>query len=176
MLNKIKLMLGMKSMSTRHDSQNTFSFENIENFLQVKLDSEHKKLLSEFSTAIVFTNGAKYKPNVNSPVDDSNGYQSIEMIYGLNGEHNLLDMNQIYSDQLPKDLFCIGESFGGNLICASKKSGGLFFWCHETNFEEPSTFYICNSFERFLAMLETDDGDDDDGNNNLIDSESFLDF
>ena len=91
-----------------------------------------RSVLTTFNGPIVFEKGAKFTSVEPSPLSDVDGYQGLEMIYGLGtGANSILKQTATYSDQLPPSHFPIGEAPGGNLICVNTR-GGVYFWNHES--------------------------------------------
>lgn len=124
--------------------------------------------------AVIFDNGARYKPSEASPWTRANGYANLEMLYGLgDGEHTIKGALVKYASQLPPSCIPVGEAAGGNLICVDR-TGAVHFWDHE-NGDKKQTWRIAPSLDIFLEMLEPDAiGGDNSGG--IIKSESFLDF
>lgn len=157
------------------ESSQRYSMEELESKLDMHYFSdEYKELLSSFGGSIVFDKGAIYKPKRNSPVDSGTGYQSLEMLYGLIGDSNLLKRNAMYSDQIPPGYLVIGESVGGNQICVSNLTGKIYFWFHESETDSESLYEIQDSMDVFLSSLIADNMNPSD--REIDEAGSFLDF
>ncbi|MGL5680457.1 MAG: SMI1/KNR4 family protein [Plesiomonas shigelloides] len=165
--------LGAKNLPS--DCPDRFSIEKIEIELKVKLAPLHKEILLRFCDSIVFEYGAKYKPIQRTPVDTADGFQGLEILYGLKGSQNLVAINNIYKGQVPDDFIVIGGSVGGNQICISRSSGDVYFWFHEAEFDDECMFEISKCIDDFIYGLIPDDNQW--SNIREIDeSNSFLDF
>jgi hypothetical protein len=140
----------------------------------VPMSVSYRTILLQFGGAIVFDNGAKFTSDELSPLSDKDGYQTLEVLYGLgNGQHSILRKGEQYSGELLPSFVPIGESSGGNLICVDG-NGGVHLWDHESLLDE-GTWRIAASIDEFLARLEPDNCGIDN-TSGIIDSESFLDF
>jgi hypothetical protein len=158
------------------DSSQRCSIEELESTLNIHYFSdEYKELLTDYSGSILFDKGAIYRPKRNSPVDSSNGYQSLEMLYGLKGDSNLSKRNAMYKDQIPLGYLVIGESVGGNQICISKENGKIYFWFHESETESESLYEIADSVDVFLHSLVADN-DVTPSEREIDETGSYLDF
>lgn len=125
--------------------------------LKTELPPELLDLISETGSALMFDEGARFKPDEPSGLEDTEGFQDLLMLYGLaDDEHGLRENNETYREQLPPGLLTIGESSGGNQICLDPVSGQILFWHHEAETDEESTSLIANNFPSFLAKLEPD--------------------
>jgi hypothetical protein len=131
-----------------------YELQEIERELGIELSENYRQLLNKFKSSTVFDQGAVYKPSEKSPVDDSEGLQSLEMLYGLAGESNLIARNRMYRTQLPKPFVTIGESVGGNQICLSKEDGRIYFWHHEAMTDDTSSFLIADGLDEFILSLK----------------------
>jgi hypothetical protein len=147
---------------------------DIEEKLNYKFPSSYRDFLIEMKGSIMFNNGAIYKPIVNSPVDDRDGNQSLDILYGLTGHSNLVEINNMYSDQIPDEYVAIGGSSGGNLICLNKNDEQIYFWHHEALYDDEMFFKIANNIDEFINGLKKDDSEVN--LTGVIESESFLDF
>ncbi|WP_421849475.1 SMI1/KNR4 family protein [Marinomonas sp.] len=164
--------LGARSLE--NDSLDKGSISQVESELNITFTDGYESVLKSFDNSIVFDHGTIYKPVQNSPVDTSDGYQSLEMLYGLQGASNLVDKNKMYKDQIPEDCVVIGESIGGSQICLSRSSGKVYFWFHEAEFDDSSLFEISPVVDDFIKRLVRDEIVA--GNRDVDESGSFLDF
>ncbi len=129
--------------------------ENIILSLSFEFPSELKELMLEFKGAIFFDNGAKFKPEGECILVASDGYLSLNTIYGIaENDYGILSVNKSYEDQMPDSVIIIGESNGGNQICIEKSTGSIFFWNHEGTPNVDELFYVAPSFSEFLLKLE----------------------
>jgi hypothetical protein len=140
----------------------------------VAMSANYRDLLLEFGGAIWFDNGARYRPESPNNLTGSDGYNDLEILFGLgNGENGIERKAAQYAGELPASFVPIGEAAGGNLICMNGE-GAVFFWDHESPRHEP-TWRIAASIDEFLRRLEP--GDSEVGSTGgIIKSESFLDF
>ena len=167
----------MKKLASSYFDDNLIgkkSIDDVEKILNYKFPNNYRKFLNEIKMSVMFDNGAMYRPLVSSPVDAKDGTQSLEMLYGLDGRYNLVEMNQMYDSQLPDNYITIGESAGGNLICLGKVDGSIYFWYHEALYEDDMFFKIDESIDRFILNLKKDDKEV--SLTGVIESESFLNF
>ncbi|AZC28228.1 hypothetical protein C4K38_0237 [Pseudomonas chlororaphis subsp. piscium] len=160
---KVLNELGAESMS--------FETKQSRNSLQdgSEISEDLKKLLKKFKTAIVFSNGAKFKTPKKMPIGDRNGFVFLDIIYGLNQDsNNIYYKNEMYSNQISGDFYTFGESGGGDQFCISKKTEEVYYWYHEAKDDASSLFLIAPSFTNFFEHLvpdneENNSKNDDDG-------------
>lgn len=171
----IEKLKNLGATSLNDKSTETYSISKVISELNTPFPDEYLSLLKSFDSSIVFEHGAIFKPKQNSPVDNSDGFQSLEMLYGLKGGSNLIKKNEMYKDQIPKGHVVIGESIGGSQICVSRASGKVYFWFHEAEFESNSLFEIADNIDDFLTGIERDDVQTS-GRREIDESGSFLDF
>lgn len=172
------LIISLKELgarSVKNDSLDKHSISQVESELNITFTDGYKSVLKSFDNSIIFDHGAVYKPVQNSPVDTSDGFQSLELLYGLHGDSNLVDKNRMYKEQIPEDCVVIGESIGGSQICLSRSSGKVYFWFHEAEFEDNSLFEIAPIVDDFIKGLVRDEMLDS-GKREVDESGSFLDF
>ncbi|UUT19628.1 MULTISPECIES: SMI1/KNR4 family protein [Pseudomonas] len=160
---KVLNELGAESMSfERNQSRNGLQDGS-------EISEDLKELLKKFQTAIVFSNGAKFKTPTKIPAADNNGFVYLDIIYGLTPDaNNIYYKNEIHSKQIDGELYTFGESGGGDQFCISKKTGKVYYWLHEAKDDASSLFLISPSFTEFLEHLAPDNDednskDDDDG-------------
>jgi len=138
------------------------------------VSDSYRDVLLTFGGAIVFGNGAKFTCDEQSPLNDKDGYQSLEVLYGLgNGKNSIEKKAAQYADELPASFVPIGEASGGNLICVDG-GGAVHLWDHESQRNE-GTWRIATSVDEFLKRLKPDDSGIG-STEGIIESESFLDF
>lgn len=138
------------------------------------LSVDYRKLLLEFGGAVIFEKGAKFQCDERSPLNDKEGFQNLEMLYGLGSSRSSILMESLKrAGEIPDGFVPIGESSGGNLICIDRV-GAVHLWDHES-FRDDKGWLIANSIDDFLGRLQPDDSaiGNTDG---IIESESFLDF
>ena len=138
------------------------------------LTPRYRQILATFGGAIVFDNGARYRPETRTPLTKPDGHNDLEILYGLGVDpHSLEDALSKYRDELPPSLMPVGEAPGGNLICVNDE-GAVFLWDHESDRTEV-VWTIARSLDEFVDNLEPSDAPigTTDG---IIESESFLDF
>ena len=134
----------------------------------------YREILLKFGGAIVFDKGAKFRSDERSTLNDKDGDQNLEVLYGLGKGKNCIEQKIAqYAGELPASFVPIGESSGGNLICAAG-DGTVHLWDHESQRNE-RTWRIAASVEEFLMRLEPDDSGIG-STEGIIESESFLDF
>lgn len=159
-------LLGRKSSGLEH------AIKSAEQFLPIS--DSYRELLLTFGGAVVFDYGAKFASDEKSPLNDKDGYQSLEILYGLGNEKNSIEQKAVqYAGELPTSFVPIGESSGGNLICVAG-DGTVHLWDHESQRNE-GTWRIAASIDEFVNRLKPDDlgiGSTE----GIIESESFLDF
>ena len=104
---------------------------------QFLLDSKsYRELLTAFGGAVIFDNGARFMSDERSPLNDKDGFQNLELLYGLGrGKYSIERQHEKYADELPKSFVPIGEAPGGNLICVDD-TGAVYLWDHESQRDE----------------------------------------
>ena len=91
-------------------------------------------------------------------------FDDIGWFFGIReypATHDLKTENIESQNAIPPHYFCIGVSYGGNLICLSLKEeefGSIYRWDHETaNYDgepwEDNMTKICDSIGQFIEML-----------------------
>lgn len=134
----------------------------------------YREMLLTFGGAVVFDNGAKFASDEKSPLNDKDGYQSLELLYGLgSGRNSIAKKVAQYAGDLPGSFVPIGESSGGNLICVAG-DGSVHMWDHERQRNEVS-WRIAASIDEFMNRLKPDDSQIG-STEGILESESFLDF
>lgn len=147
--------LGARSL--KEASQDKFSMSQVESELNIRFTDGYKSVLKSFSGPILFDHGAAYKSVQKSPVDNADSSQSLEVLYRLQGDSNLVYKNKMYKDQIPEGYVVIGESVGGNKICISRSSGKVYFWFHEAELRDNSLFEVSSSVDNFIENILRDD-------------------
>ncbi len=148
------------------------SLRQIEAVMPVSKD--YRALLSEFNGPVVFDKGAKFTSDEPSPLNDSEGYQGLEVLYGLGtGKDTVLGQLARYRDSLPPGVVPVGEAPGGNLVCVDK-SGVVLFWDHESPIDG-KLWRVAAALDDFINTLTPDD-DAVGPTDGVVESESFLDF
>ncbi|WP_064120059.1 SMI1/KNR4 family protein [Pseudomonas fluorescens] len=159
---KILNELGAESMS--------FEKKRLHNSLpdDIKISESLNKLLDKFNTAIVFSNGAKFKTPKKMPIGDNDGFVFLDVIYGLAPDsNNIYYKNEMYANQIRSNLYTFGESGGGDQFCINKNTEEVYYWYHEAKDDASSLFLIAPSFATFFEQLMPDNDQtnskDDDG-------------
>jgi hypothetical protein len=120
------------------------------------VSDRYRELLTTFGGAIMFENGAKFIPDERSPLDGKDGYQSLDILYGLgSGRDSIERYAATYEGEVPPSFVPIGGAPGGNQICMDSH-GALHLWDHESNRDE-GFWRIAASMDAFLDRLEPDD-------------------
>lgn len=140
------------------------------------IPATYQEILTEFRGAVVFEGGARFATDEVSPLNDKDGFQDLEIIFGLGrGKHSILHEMERYEEQLPPSFVPIGGAPGGDLICVDKH-GAVYLWDHESNVGE-GCWRVSPSVDEFFKKLEPDDSARDVGNpDGIVESESYLDF
>lgn len=159
---KILNELGAESMS--------FETKRPSNSLpdDIKISENLNQLLDRFKTAIVFSNGAKFKIPKKMPIGDQDGFVFLDVIYGLAPDsNNIYYKNEMYANQIRDELYTFGESGGGDQFCINKNTEEVYYWYHEAKDDASSLFLIAPSFNNFFESLIPDNdetsSEDDDG-------------
>ncbi|VFS51564.1 SMI1/KNR4 family protein [Budvicia aquatica] len=150
MKNSSKLYL--ESFSGEKTEIEEIDFSNV-------LSSEHKKLLREHDGAITFTNGARFKikRNKRPQVSDSDGWVSVDFLFGLGTDTNSLSFNNMNKPEELEDVTIIGGVQSGDFICIKNDNGSVYYWYHESFNEDESLFYLSKDFSEFFNNLEPDE-------------------
>jgi SMI1-KNR4 cell-wall len=140
----------------------------------LRLAPSYRDLLIAVGGGIVFDKGARYVPETVTPFTKADGYNSLELLYGLGNEqysltHKILE----YNEQLPQFVIPIGEAPGGNLLCVNQ-SGSVLLWDHESPLDG-KLWHVATSLESFIERLEPDESKLG-STEGIVESESFLDF
>ncbi|MCI5043623.1 MAG: SMI1/KNR4 family protein [Aquisalinus sp.] len=152
-----KLIGALGGESYEHSDVSLRSTDDIESLLGSKISLKYIDLLKEYKSSIIFKFGAVFKPIDSTPLDDSNGLLSLEMLYGLAGSANLFDKNEQYKNFIPREFIVIGDSFSDNQICIKKESGEVFFWNHEARTEEKNLYKISKNISKFLYSIKPEE-------------------
>ena len=134
----------------------------------------YRELLAFIGGAIIFDKGAMFTCDESSPLNDRNGNQRLEVLFGFgDSDYSIKKEALRYADQLPPSFGPIGESPGGNLVCVNG-DGVVYLWDHESQYEQ-GIWRIAGSIDEFLNRLSPENpviGDTE----NVIESKSFLNF
>lgn len=140
----------------------------------IPMSVSYRETLLGFGGAVIFENGAKFTCDERSPLNGKDGFQRLEVLYGLgNAENSIEEEASRYAGELPASFVPVGESSGGNLVCVDD-NGVVHLWDHESQRNE-RTWRIADSVDEFLKRLEPDDSRIG-STEGIIESESFLDF
>lgn len=139
-----------------------FEEKKVSSLLQanITLATELSELLNHFKGAIIFTRGAKFQTQSKIPTRDKEGYIDLDIIYGLNTDsNNIFLKNETYTNQIDNNLYVFGESGSGDQYCLNKNTGEVYYWYHEAEHENETTFLIAPTFSDFITHLLPDDED-----------------
>lgn len=166
------VQLGARSLDEKPSDLNA-AFKSLGELVPVS--ERYRGALSAFGgAAIVFDKGARFIPDQPSPLNDKQGYQCLEVLYGMGADKNSIEQKAAqYVGELPASFIPIGEASGGNLICVGG-DGAVYLWDHESERDE-GVWRVAASVDDFLRRLEAD-STDLGGTEGIIESESFLDF
>lgn len=147
-------------------------FKSIERLLPMTIS--YREALQAFGGAVVFESGAKFRSDEKSPLNDKDGYQTLEILYGLgDGKYSVRHKAAQYADELPASFVPIGETAAGNLICVAS-NGAVYLWDHES-LRDGETWRIASSMDDFLGRLVPDESAIC-GTDGIVESESYLGF
>ena len=141
----------------------------------IPLSDSYRQVLLTFGGAIYFYKIVVFKSDEPSPLNDKDGYQALDILYGLgNGENSIEQKIEQYEGELPPSFAPIGEAPGGNLICMND-AGAVYLWDHESPRGGKEVWRIAESMDDFLGRLKLDNSPpvNTDG---IIESESWLDI
>lgn len=138
-----------------------------------KLPQSYRNFLLHFGTSVLFDVNVFFKAEQPSPWADDNGYDSLESLYGLNKfkkEYTVFETTEMYKEDFKNQWLPIGASSGDNqiILCLMDNMyGEVWFWDHNQDplFNKKGYFYgltrIANSFEDFVAILESFEDEND---------------
>lgn len=86
-----------------------------------------------------------------SPMVDKNGAEPFMYFVGLEGEETLFSVYEMYKEQLPTSYYPVALADGGNLICMSNSSNGIYMWIHDNGNGTP--YKIFDSIEQMILMI-----------------------
>jgi len=156
-LHQVLKAFGAKSL--KGSKTEVVDLVTIEKEIGIKFPTNYGELLCNFSESIIFTKGVTFKPIEATPLSTSNGDNTLEILFGLNGLSGMLPMYRRYKEQLHDDLIAIGESAGGDLICLSKLDHSVVLWNHDTVKDEHATFIISSELDEFFLLLKEEDSE-----------------
>ena len=94
------------------------------------LPDSYRELLMRFRGPIVFDNGARFTSDEPSPLNDKNGFQSLELLYGVGGgQYSVEQKIRQYEGELPAGFIPVGEAPSGNLLCVDESGTGITKVC-----------------------------------------------
>jgi hypothetical protein len=150
------LELGCKELPSTL-TEDAYSLSELSLLLSVDFPPILKELYSLHARTMIFEKGAVFKPVEATPVDDTEGFQELEILYGLNkGPTGLFQKNKMYSQQFPEGFLTIGGAPGGNQICMHRKNPKVSFFYHEAQIEGTAFYEIAETLETFLQHLTCD--------------------
>ena len=82
---------------------------------------------------------------------DKNGAEPFMYFVGLEGEETLFSVYEMYKEQLPTSYYPVALADGGNLICMSNSSNGMYMWIHDNGNGTP--YKIFDSIEQMILMI-----------------------
>lgn len=172
MIKNILLSLGATPL--HKNSTKKLKISEIENKFNFKLPSELKELYSLFTSSVIFESGAKIKPIQAAPFADNEGYQSVEILYGIdNQNNNILQQNIMYEELQQKGYFIFGASCGGDQLCLGKNDLKVYCWDHESSENEQEFYKVSTNLSSFFNALKADE---DEQAAKIDDTNSFLSF
>ena len=158
MYTEIIKKLGATSLEDNFNSDN--NIKEIEKRFEFKFPKNYVELLKNFRTSIIFNNGVFYKPLVCSPACNKDGFQNLDILFGLNGKHNLIDENLNYSEIIPEGYIAIGESDGVDLLLLNSKNSSVYFLDHEAQTYDSMLFKISDNIDNFISNLCSNSAED----------------
>ena len=173
-MNSLINRLKARALGSQHTE--AISISEFEQKIGVSFPVELLSLLNDIGDAVVFDRGAKFVPLEYSGREDTDGYLSIEVLYGgISGVNGLCDRYSMLKDQIPLGLIAIGEAPGGDQICLEQASLKVIFWKHDVEAGRSVT-EIAKSITSFFESLEPDTESDTSVHREIVEGESFLDF
>lgn len=172
--------LGAKSVGTSQEDTKA-KLQRFEISVGAALPKAYADLLIQYGTPVVFERDVRFRPVEKSPWDRKDGTQSLELLYGLNGDkQDLARQHEVYTRRMPEGIIPIGEAPGGNIIGLGIRrpaTGKVYFWDHEN--ERPITGVMKNdfgnmhliapSFEEFMESLYAVKDDSEEKSDGIAD-------
>lgn len=159
--NKFK-ELGAHSLKAEKCDVNNYKYKSF-------LSSDHLKILKKYNNySVSFEKGAIFIIEGNSypPICDDDKSISLDLLYGLNNDENSIaernkNLTKIYLEL--DDYIFIGESLGGDQICLKKKTGEIYYFYHEAEYEDEELYFLTSNFSIFVEklLIEPEDKDSD---------------
>ncbi|CAM3926062.1 SMI1 / KNR4 family protein [Vibrio aerogenes CECT 7868] len=131
-------------------------------------DKGYRDFLNHFSQTSVFDKEVCFTGQEASAFSD-HGKEFLEALFAEceDSNNDLFSLREKYAEQLPDNLFVIGEVTGGNLICLDKNAGdSVKVWDRTVSGDlSQSLFHIADSFLDFIDLLEETQDDVSDNSN-----------
>lgn len=133
------------------------------------LSKDHIHILKQYNNysvsfekgAIFIIDGDRYPP-----ICDTDRSISLDLLYGLkNDENSIAERNNHLTKVYPEldDYIFIGESSGGDQICLKKKTGEIYYFYHEAEYEYEELYFLTSNFSIFVErlLIESEDKNSD---------------
>lgn len=117
----------------------------------MKISPEFLYILENYE-GVMINEGYGFVSEQLSPFADAEGYETFNEFIGLNEKYDLIQIYEMYKEQLPCGIYPIAEMDGGNYICISKKED-IYIWLHEHT-EQDGLFLANTSIEKFILSIE----------------------
>jgi len=133
------------------------------------LSDDYRNFLLYFGGSVLFNVDLIFKGIQHSVWANSEGYDAIESLYGLEDsghDYTIFEAIDTYHNEFRDQFIPIGSSSGGNEICLcihGDMKGQIWFWDHESDpmFDMKTVLsgmtLIENSFQKFINKLKIDD-------------------
>ncbi|MBR8842090.1 MULTISPECIES: SMI1/KNR4 family protein [unclassified Pseudoalteromonas] len=165
------------AMPLHECSDEVIDINELENRFKFEIPDELKELYSLFNSSVIFDSGAKIKPNQATPLTDHDGYQSVEILYGIdNQDNNILQKNAMYEELEQKGYFIFGSSCGGDQLCLGKRDLKVYCWDHESGESEQEFYEVSTNLSSFFQALQPDEDEATDHASKIDEDKSFLSF
>lgn len=129
------------------------SIQYLESFLDMTLPNDYVMFLQQYNGA--YLRDGEYLSFSVKDVED------VLMLGSLYPIGDVIRKRNIYSDELPKNAFIIGDEYGSGFLVMVSGVGdedGIYFWDTsmflKDSTDEDSSYRICDSFSLFLNSLE----------------------
>lgn len=155
----------------------TAALAETERALDLALPGALRDLLSAYGGALLFDNGARFRPDHPSGREGRDGCLSLVSLYGPGDDDNgLRAMNRNYERQVPPMMAVIGDAPGGDQVCLERSSGQIYLWLHDAEDDEASLSPVAPGFEEFVSRLHPEETSPAPSGLKIVEGESFLDF
>lgn len=106
--------------------------ERMQVCFELEISTEYQYILESYAGVYIRENYV-FMALEKNPIVDKNGFNRVSFFSPFEGRNNIFELYEMYKTQLPIELIPIAEMDGGNLLCLSRITKGIYIWIHDKN-------------------------------------------